>query len=243
MNVFTKSTIVAALVWVCVGFGAAAIAADGEFTDTFNLDKCKLKDKGENDFFMLKPGYGLLLQGEEDGETVVVLITVLKDTKVVDGVKCRVVREKEWVDDELVEISLNYFAFCKEHKGVFYFGEDVDIYEEGEVVSHDGAWLAGVNGAKAGLIMPGYALAGSRYYQEVAPGVAQDRAEHITTKATVETPAGTFQNCLKVEETTPLDSEELSVKYYARGVGLVEDDGLQLVEYGFKVTYEGDNGE
>jgi hypothetical protein len=70
-------------------------------------------------------------------------------------------------------------------------------------------------------------LLGSRYYQEVAPGVAEDRAEHIAMDATVETPAGTFTDCLQVDETTPMESG-VSLKMYAPGVGLVQDDVLYL---------------
>jgi hypothetical protein len=173
-----------------------------------------------------------LLEGEDDGEIVTLLIFVLPETKVVDGVRCAVVRESEWADGELVEISWNYFAFCRDTKDIFYFGEDVDIYEDGEVVSHDGAWLAGQNGNRAGLIMPGRALNGSRYYQEIAAGVALDRAEHVNDKATVVTPAGTFQNCLQVVETSPLEPGHESHKAYARGIGLIQDGDVLLIDHG-----------
>jgi len=132
----------------------------------------------------------------------------------------------------LVEISWNYFAICKKCKAIYYFGEDVDDYEDGEVVGHSGAWLAGENGNRAGLIMPGCPLIGSRYFQEVAPGIAQDRAEHLDNTAEVETPAGTFLNSLVVAETSPLDPGELSLKAYARGIGLIHDDVIRLVDYG-----------
>ena len=61
---------------------------------------------------------------------------------------------------------------------VFYFGEDVDIFENG-TISHDGAWLAGVDDALPGLLMPGTFLLGARYFQEVASGVALDRSENV----------------------------------------------------------------
>ena len=48
----------------------------------------------------------------------------------------------------------------------------VDIYENDKIVKHEGAWLAGVNGAKFGLLMPGTPLIGGRHYQEIAPAVA-----------------------------------------------------------------------
>ncbi len=205
---------------------------EAEFTTEFLIDECTFATTGRNPYWIpLVPEYQLILEGEEDGEEVAVEITVLEETMTVDGVETRVVEEYETADGEVVEISRNYFAYCVETGSIFYFGEDVDIYEDGEVVSHDGAWMAGVDGAEAGIVMPGTVLLGSRYYQEIAPGVALDRAEHMAMDSTAETEAGTFEDCLEVWETTPLDPDELSIKLYAPGVGLVVDDVVELVEF------------
>lgn len=202
---------------------------DIPFTDTFFLDDCRLGPRGVNNYFIpLKPGCYLLLEGEDDGEEVSVFISILPQVKKVAGVVCAIMREMEWKDGELAEISWNYIAICRKCNDVFYFGEDVDIYEDGEVVSHSGAWRAGVNGARPGLLMPGRPLNGARYYQEIAPGVALDRAEHLDDKATIDTPVGKFENCQLVGETTPLEPGDLSIKSYARGVGMVQDDVLKL---------------
>ena len=140
---------------------------------------------GANPYFVLNPGFQLVLEGKEKKDDVAVTITVLNETLVIhynpddpaDTVEARVVEERETINGELAEISRNYFAICDRTDSVFYFGEDVDIYEGGVVVSHDGAWLAGTNGATAGIIMPGVILLGAKYFQEVAPGIALDRAE------------------------------------------------------------------
>jgi len=73
---------------------------------------------------------------------------------------------------------------------------------------------------------------GCRYYQEIALGIALDRAEYLDDKTTIDTPAGLFENCVLVGETTPLELDEFSLKAYARGVGMVQDDALRLVAYG-----------
>jgi len=220
----------------CAGFTPSVRAQDEiPYTESFFLEDCRLGPRGVNKYFIpLKTGSFLRFEGEDDGEAKRLLITVLKRTKKVAGVRCAVVREMEWTDDELTEISWNYFAICPRGNDVFYFGEDVDIYEDGEVVSHDGAWLAGVNGARPGLIMPGRPLNGARYYQEIAAGVALDRAEHLSDAATVETPAGTFENCLSVAETSPLEPGHVSFKHYARCIGLIQDGDLKLAAYGCK---------
>lgn len=213
------------------------------YTDTFFLEDCRLSFRGHNDYFiLLKPHCFLLLEGDDEGNQVTLLIEVLPDVRVVDGVRCAVLRETEWADGELVEISWNYVAICRDTDDIFYFGKDVDIYEDGEVVSHDGAWLAGENTNRAGLLMPGRPLNGSRYFQEIAPGVAMDRAEHLSNTGVVDTPAGTFENCLLVLETTPLEPGEESFKAYARGIGLIQYDVLKLVDYGC-VKQEDDEGE
>jgi hypothetical protein len=203
-------------------------SGEEEFTDEFFIEDCTFANTGSHPFYLaLEPGTQLMFAGEDDGELVELRISVLEDTEMVDGVETRVVEEYESVEGEVVEISRNFFAICAETNSVFYFGEDVDIYEDGQIVSHEGAWRAGVDGARAGIIMPGTVLLGSRYYQEVAPGVAEDRAEHVAMDVTVETPAGTFADCLQVDETSPLESG-VSVKLYAPGVGLVQDDILYL---------------
>jgi hypothetical protein len=216
---------------------SAGIRAD-EFTDQFPYDDCTFSDSGRNAYFSLNPGDRLVLEEEDDGETEVVQITVLRERKTIRfetpegerlAVRTRVVEEREWKNDELVEVSRNFFARCVETNDVYYFGEDVDIFEDGEI-RHDGAWRAGVDGALPGLIMPGSFLLGSRYYQEIAPDVALDRAEHVRMGFEVETDAGTFDECVEVVETSPLDAGSESVKVYCEEVGLVDDDGAVLKE-------------
>ncbi len=203
------------------------------FTDDFMLENCTFSSSGSNPFFVLQPGYQTVFRGEEDGETVVNTITVTKKTKQIGSVVTRVVEERETHNGQLVEVSRNYFAICTETNSVFYYGEQVDLYVGGVIVDHGGSWLAGVNGAKPGLIMPGIVLLGSRFFQEVAPGVAMDQAEIEGMHESVATPAGTFDNCIRTEETTPLEPKALEFKLYSPGVGLVQDDTLLLVRYGF----------
>src|SRR6185436_7286905 len=127
-----------------------------------------------NDYFILEPGYQLVLEGKEGSKTGKLQITVLQETKVIDGIQTRVVEEREWENGKLVEISRNYFAICTESGSVYYFGEDVDIYKKDKIVSHEGAWIAGGKN-KAGVIMPGKVILNEVIYQENAPGIAMDR--------------------------------------------------------------------
>ncbi|MEJ7809297.1 MAG: hypothetical protein WKG32_02670 [Gemmatimonadaceae bacterium] len=202
------------------------------WTEEFALDSGELTSTGRNPYFVLEPGYRLVL---EDGAERLT-ITVLAETRMVKGVETRVVEERETKAGTPVEVSRNYFAISRRTNSVFYFGEDVDIYSNGKVTSHEGGWLAGTKGARPGLMMPGLPLLNARYYQELAPGVAMDRAQIVSFSDSRTTPAGTFAKVLRVEETSPLEPGHKESKLYARGVGLLQDGSLTLVRYGADTT-------
>ncbi|MDY6954150.1 MAG: hypothetical protein SWE60_21805, partial [Thermodesulfobacteriota bacterium] len=148
-------------------------------------------------------------------------------------VETRVVEEREYEDGELIEVSRNFFALCEETNSVYYFGEDVDDYEGGVIIGHEGAWRAGENGAMPGLMMPGTFLLGSKYFQEMAEADgAADVGENAEMGLTVDTEAGTFYDCVRVEETSALDPCDFSEKIYCPGVGLIVDDAFELTGFG-----------
>ena len=149
----------------------------------------------------------------------------------VGGVETRVVEENETEDGELVEISRNYFAECTENGNVFYFGEEVDIYENGEIVGHEGEWRADEGGNEPGVIVPSLPLLGAKYYQEIAPGVALDRAEIVALGLTEKVPAGTFEDCFRTLDTTPIEPRLRETKVYCPEVGLVRDAVQELISY------------
>jgi len=216
--------------WAIVAIGMLPLtgcAGTGEWTSHFVMEGDELVSVGRNRYFILEPGYQMVLEG---GGTQLI-ITVLNETKMVDGVETRVVEERETKNGQLIEVARNYFAISKRTNDVFYFGEDVDMYKDGKVVNHDGSWLSGVNGGKFGLMMPGRPLINASYYQEVVPNVAMDRATIMSTTEIVKTPAGEFTNCLKMKETTPLE-RLTEYKYYAPGIGMVSDGKMSLVNAG-----------
>jgi len=201
-----------------------------EWQQAFAVTATDLATIGENPYLILKPGYRLTLEGRESGKTVRLVVSVLDETKVVGGIEARVVEERETENGVLVEVSRNYMAIHKTTHDVYYLGEDVDVYKNGKIVNHEGAWLHGSGGATLGLLMPGAPVVGQRYYQEVAPKVAMDRAEVVSLSERVTTPAGTFEKCLKTEETTPLEPGR-EFKLYAPGVGLIADGSLVLISH------------
>lgn len=193
--------------------------------DHFEVNKTTLAPTGNNAWFPLHPGQVLKLA--HDGERLI--LTVLPETRMVDGVATAVLEEREEKNGRLVEASRNYFATDPATRDVYYFGENVDNYKGGKIVSHDSAWLAGQAGARFGLFLPGTPRVGDKFYQEIAPEVAMDRAEIVSLDETVTTPAGTFHHCLHVRETTPLEPG-VSHKFFAPGIGLIKDDAFELVQ-------------
>jgi hypothetical protein len=203
-------------------------ASDPSWQEEFDLATRTLVSTGRNGYFVLEPGFQIVLESN----TARLAVTVLDETREVDGVLTRIVEEREWINDQIVEVSRNYFAIDEKTKDVFYFGEEVDMYQGGKLTSHSGAWLAGKKRARAGMIMPGKPTIGMRYYQEVAPGIAMDRAEVVRLDETLDTPAGMFTDCLKTQEGTALNLLEQEFKTYAPGIGLIQDENLLLTEYG-----------
>ena len=213
-----------------VVIGGQKDAKDRPWTMAFNAAPGDLTTTGRNTYFILEPGYELVLA---DGDEQLV-VTVLDETKRIGDFDTRVVEERESRNGNLIEVSRNFFAISKQSKDVYYFGEEVDIYKGGKIVRHEGAWLAGQNGARFGLMMPGTPTLNARYYQEIAPNVAMDRAEIVSLTDQRRTPAGNFTHVLKVAETNPLEPHALEYKYYAPDIGLLQDEQLKLVKYGRK---------
>jgi hypothetical protein len=222
-----------ALAWAAAG----SIAAHGQagqgsaWRESFNVTPAELSTVGRNPFFVLEPGYQLTLEGKEDGKAVRLVVSVLDETRKVGAFDTRVVEERESNSGDLAEVSRNFFAINAKTGDVYYFGEEVDIYAGGRVVRHEGAWLHGDLGARFGLMMPGRPSVGLRYYQELAPKVAMDRAEVVSLSASLKTPAGAFDGCLKTLETTPLEPGAREFKIYAPGVGLAQDGALVLTSH------------
>lgn len=202
---------------------------DDSWTADFSSEKPDLGPTGRNPYFILEPGYVLTLaDGDEQ-----LIITVKNETRLIDGVQTRVVEERESKAGHLTEISRNFFAISKRTNSVYYFGEEVDIYKNDRIVKHEGAWLSGVNGAKYGLAMPGLPLLKARFYQEIAPGEAMDRGEIISLSETLKVPAGEFKNCLKTEDSSQIEPGR-EFKFYAPGIGLIQEESLKLVRFGFE---------
>jgi hypothetical protein len=181
----------------------------------------------DNRFLPLIPGSTYHYKGSENGETQRRVLEVTHETKTILGVATVVVRDT--VRDrrgDLIEQTLDWFA--QDAAGnVWYFGEDSKDYENGEVVSTEGSWEAGVDGAEPGIVMDADPQPGDFFHQECAPGVAEDQAEVVKLNNRVKTPFGTFGRALSTRETTPLEPDVAEVKWYAPCVGHVRTEQVR----------------
>jgi len=184
------------------------------------IDPSNFITRIDNPYFPLRPGTtfiyeGHTAQGFEHDE-----FAVTHHTKVILGVTCVEVHDTVTVDGRLTEDTLDWFAQDRDGN-VWYFGENTHELEDGLITTIEGTFMGGVNGDKPGIIMKAHPAIGDFYRQEFSLANAEDFAETVSLTASVTVPAGTFHNCLKSKETTPLETDLLEYKFYAPGVGNV----------------------
>ena len=240
------------VIFTCIAFSSGLVIAQPQdeetgYTDQFRIQDCSFIDEGENAYYILRPGYQLVFEGVEDGKNVLFVHTILDETQMFylpekGWVSTRVIEELEWADGKPVEFTRGFFTLCKETGDLYDFGDEVDIYnDEGtEVVSNDGTWHAGQpdkNGvAHPGIFMPGTFMLKARYYQQMAEGMSMERAENWEMGLTITTPAGIFTDCIRVRETNWSEPEGAeSFKTHAPGIGLIGEDTLELVAFGYNI--------
>jgi hypothetical protein len=149
------------------------------------------------------------------------LVTVTPDTKqLANGVTARVVHDVALEKGKPVEDTLDYYA--QDSRGnVWYLGEDTKELKSGKVVSTEGSFEAGVDGAKGGIVMQAHPRVGMSYRQEQYAGHAEDRAKVLAVDSQAEVPSGHYSPALLTSETSPLEPKVLELKFYGRGVGQV----------------------
>src|SRR5262249_2045245 len=167
----------------------------------------------DNPFFPLIPGTTFIYDGSTDRQPARDVFAVTHDTKEILGVTTTVIRDRAFVNGELVEETFDWFA-QDDVGNVWYFGEDAREIQNGVIVSTQGPWEAGVDGALPGIVMEAQPRKGDSYQQEFAPGVAEDQATVLSLNANVKVPFGSFDDCLKTEDTSPLDPGTVEHKFY-----------------------------
>jgi hypothetical protein len=192
------------------------------------IDPSNFVERIDNRYLPFTPGTTSVYEGETEDGTERIEVYVTDKTREVLGVKCTVVRDKAFLEGELIEDTFDWYAQDKDGN-VWYFGEDTREYENGKVVSTKGSWEAGVDGAKPGIMMEADPRVGGSYRQEYYEGEAEDVAEVLSLAASglndsVSVPYGSFDDVLMTKEWNPLEPGVLEYKYYAPGTGLIGEE-------------------
>jgi hypothetical protein len=189
-----------------------------------------------NQFFPFEVGAVKVFAGVSDKQKTAVVDIYLPGTRtfVVNGadVDTRILQETEFEGGELLEISRNYFAQADDGT-VYYFGEVVDIYEDGVIVSHEGSWLVGGGGGEdpegsgnasaPAVFMPPDPKLGQQWKPEDIFPIADETATVVGIEERVRVPAGSFVDAIRIRETSPpsFDSPP-GYKWYAPGQGVIQ---------------------
>jgi hypothetical protein len=201
---------------------ATSGAGDGQSalpqgSDPVQLDPADFTTEIDNPYWPMARGNRWVSRSQTER----IVVEVTNRTKDVDGIEAVVVRDTVTDNNgDLVEVTDDWYAQDSDGN-IWYLGEDVKDYKDGKVVSTAGSWEHGVDGAQAGIAIPAAPRASLEYRQEYYEGKAEDTAKVLSVTEQVRVPAGTYEDCLETEDTTPLEPDAVEHKYYAKGVGPV----------------------
>jgi hypothetical protein len=200
-----------------------APAAKLETMNPKNFDRSTIV---ENKWMPMKPGTRWLYEGttvEDDGKVVPhrLEINITDLTKVIGGVRNVVSYDLDYVDNELVEAELAFFA--QDNEGtVWHFGEYPEEYEDGKLIKAP-TWIHGFESARAGIVMMARPQLGTpSYAQGWGPAVGwSDRGQVYLMGEKTTVRAGKYEDVLVIKETSKQEVDSFQLKYYAAGVGNV----------------------
>jgi hypothetical protein len=185
-----------------------------------DLDPDDFTARIDNVYWPMRPGTTWRYRETSAHSEAYVRVTVTHRTRLVRGIRARVVHDVVREDGRLVENTFDWYA--QDSGGsVWYLGENTKEYEDGQVVSTAGSWEYGVDSAQAGILIPADPAPGCRYRQEQYAGEAEDRGAILSTRESVTVPAGSYDDVLTTADRTPLEPRVLEHKFYAKHVGPV----------------------
>jgi hypothetical protein len=177
----------------------------------------------DNPWFPLRPGSEYRYTGLKDNVKMVDVVKVTDRTKRILGVETTVVHDVVRVNARPEEETNDYYVQDRDGN-VWYFGEATKTFDShGKVLSTEGSFQAGVNGDRAGVLIPGHPKVGLVGRQEFSKGEAEDHFRVLDLSARVSVPFVSSNNALRTSEWTPLEPGVVDNKYYVRGIGTVRE--------------------
>jgi hypothetical protein len=175
----------------------------------------------DNSFFPLVPGT-VWEYVSPNGETN--RVEVMAATHLVNGVDSREVHDQVFVNGDLTEDTFDWYA--QDGTGaVWYLGEDSKELDHGTVVTTEGSWEWGKDGALPGIIMAAdpSSQVGVGYRQEYLKGVAEDWGRVMKLDQSVTVPYGSFSGCIVTDDWSALESG-MEHKTYCPNIGVVLEE-------------------
>jgi hypothetical protein len=177
----------------------------------------------DNPYFPLGPGTTYRHRGVKEGKPALDVFAVTHGTKDILGVTTTVVDDRAYVDGRLEEISHDWYAQDRQGN-VWYFGEHIEEFNaKGKRIPAQGAWRAGVKGARPGIAMPAHPKVGDTFRPEYYKGSAEDVYRVLDVSAKVTVPYRSFTNVLVMSEQSRLEPGVLGLKFHARGLGQIQE--------------------
>jgi hypothetical protein len=237
----TETCVAAALVGFLLVAGGCGGGADGTKTEPTSgpasgtavptrgpahLDPSNFVSTVDNAYYPLTPGTVWEYEATEGGKKEHDVVKVLDQTRMVDGVPAIVVHDVvRSAGGKVVEDTHDWFAQDKAGN-VWYVGEDTKAYGK-KGTSSEGSWEAGVDGARAGVVMPAHPTVGQAYQQEYYRGQAEDRGKILSLDTKVTVPTGTYDHVVLTADTSPLEPGLVEHKWYAKGIGTVKEQEIK----------------
>lgn len=204
--------------------GVVAVASTGPGAPAGAASADPFSRPRANAYFPLEPGTVLRYAGRDDGERFRERVEVTSRHKLIQGVRTTVVRDVlRRADGTLAEKTHDWYA-ADDRGAVWYFGERTATYDRhGQLVSREGSWQAGVDGAVRGVVMPADPAATDAFRQELYRDHAEDQAWIVQRNASVTVPHRVLHHALRTFEWTRLEPRVVSEKLYGRGIGIVRE--------------------
>ena len=220
MSRFAKQTVwVLAVAALCAGCGASNRAAEGQ--------KARFSARVDNPWFPLRPGTVARYRGVKEGQPSLDVVKVTERTRRIQGAPCVAVDDELYLRGRLAERTTDWYS--QDGRGnVWYFGEKTaELDRAGKVTSTEGSWLAGRDGARAGIFMAARPRVGQSFRQEYLKGHAEDHFQVLALATRVSVPYIRTAKALLTKEWTPLEPDVLDHKYYVRGIGTVLEQAVR----------------